>query len=405
LIITYYWPPCGGPGALRPVKFVKFLPHFGIQPIVLTRKTIAYHSYDNDLVHDVKAVQVMKTESLDPARLFYLCGMRIYQPKTWHMSIKHAMNFPDNKIGWIPFAYAAGMRIECDSIFVTAPPFSAFISAYAIAERTSKPLILDFRDAWLEFPFMPYKGKRQKQFVSYWERKIATFSSAITVVNENIRDSLIKKYPHIAEKIEVIPNGYDPDDFVAVQKPNTFTIAYLGTIREERNPQSFLKAVDELIHKNKIGKTDLKIKFIGHIEDRYLSTIKKYEFVEMKGHIPYHEAIREFSSSHLAIMITTGSKYFFPSRQNEYLATGLPIIVCGKSEGIRLLEQAFHRGYPGWVFDYHDIHSIENKIFSLYQYFKRGKSIVGKTPYKEFTRENLTKKLTEIIRKQTRRKE
>jgi len=372
---------------------------------VLTRKSIAYHSLDSDLAHEVEAVPVMKTESLDPARLLYLFGMRIYRPKTWHMPIKQTINFPDNKIGWIPFAYAAGIRIECDSIFVTAPPFSSFISAYSIAKRIGKPLILDFRDAWLEYPFIPYKGKRKKQFVSYWEKKITTFSSAIIVVNENIRESLIKKYPHIAEKIAVIPNGYDPDDFVAVQKPSTFTIAYLGTIREERNPQSFLKAVHELIHKREIGMTDLKIKFIGHIEDHYIRTIKNYEFVEIKGHLPYHEAIREFSSSHLAIMITTGSKYFFPSRQNEYLATGLPIIVCGKSEGIRLLEQAFHKGYPGWVYDYHDIHSIENKIFTLYQQFKRGKSIIGKTPYKEFTRENLTKKLAKIIKKQTRRKE
>jgi glycosyltransferase involved in cell wall biosynthesis len=372
---------------------------------VLTRKSIAYHSLDNDLAHEVKAVPVMKTESLDPARLLYLSGMRTYRPKTWHIPIKHAINFPDNKIGWIPFASTAGVRIECDSIFVTAPPFSSFISAYAIAKRTGKPLILDFRDAWLEYPFIPYRGKRKKQFVSYWERKITTFSSAIIVVNENIRESLIKKYPYLTEKIVVISNGYDPDDFVAVEKPNTFTISYLGTIREERNPETFMKAVRELIKKRKISPTDLKIKFIGHIEDCYMRSIENYEFVEIKGHLPYYEAIREFSSSHLAIMITTGSKYFFPSRQNEYLATGLPIIVCGKSEGIRLLDQAFRRGYPGWVYDYHDIHSIANKIFSLYRHFKRGKAIVGKTPYKDFTRENLTKNLAEIIKQQTRRKE
>jgi len=162
LIITYYWPPCGGPGALRPVKFAKYLPHFGVQPIILTRKNIAYHSLDEELSQEVKNVQVIRTESFDPARLFYLFGMKKYQAQAWHMPIRQTIHFPDNKVGWTPFAYTSGMGIKYDAIFVTAPPFSSFITAYYMARRTGKPLILDFRDAWLEYPFIPYKGKAKK---------------------------------------------------------------------------------------------------------------------------------------------------------------------------------------------------------------------------------------------------
>jgi glycosyltransferase involved in cell wall biosynthesis len=399
LIITYYWPPCGGPGALRPVKFAKYLPQFHIDPIVLTRKNIAYHSFDEELEQQVKNVRVIKTESFDPARILYRLGMKIYRPQQWHMSIKQTINFPDNKLGWAPFAFISGINIEFDSVFVTAPPFSSFITGYYLAKRTGKPLILDFRDAWLEYPFIPYRDKTKRKFVSHWEEKITQFASIIVVVNENIKNSLIKKYPHISKKIYVIPNGYDPDDFVATQKPEMFTISYLGTIREERNPEKFLQSVNELILKKRFSEKDIKIKFIGHIEGHYLAKIKKYNFVKVFGHLPYHDAIKEFSSSHLGIMITTGSKYFFPSRQNEYLASGLPIIVCGKSEGIRLLEKAFKKGYPGWIFDYDDIKGIENKIFKIFQHYEKGKIIKGATPYKEYTRENLTKKLAEIIMK------
>ncbi|TET62903.1 MAG: hypothetical protein E3J47_02835 [Candidatus Stahlbacteria bacterium] len=399
LILTYYWPPLGGPGSLRPVKFSKHLSKFGVDPIILTRKNIAYHSIDNKLGDEVKNLKIIKTESPDPARLLYLMGMRIYHPRLWQRPIKQAINFPDHKLPWFPFAYNAGSKIDFDSIFVTAPPFSSFITGYYLAKKTGKPLIIDFRDAWLEFPFMPYKGKIKKKFVSYWEKKLTDFASLIITVDENIRNTLVEKYPQILDKIFVIPNGYDPDDFVITKKPDIFTISYLGTIREERNPINFLNGINELIEKGKIQKDDIKVKFIGHIEDYYLNKIKQYKFTDILGHLPYCRAIKEFSSSHIGLMITTGSAYFFPSRQNEYLASGLPIIVCGKSKGIHLLEAAFKKGYPGWIYEYNDIKGSKNKIYEIYQNFRKGKTIQGKTPYKKYTRENLTKKLVELIKK------
>ncbi|GAI50229.1 unnamed protein product, partial [marine sediment metagenome] len=147
LILSYYWPPLGGPGSLRPVKFSKYLSKFGVDPIILTRKNIAYHSIDNKLGDEVKNLKIIKTESPDPARLLYLMGMRIYHPRLWQRPIKQAINFPDHKLPWFPFAYNAGSKIDFDSIFVTAPPFSSFITGYYLAKKTGKPLIIDFRDA------------------------------------------------------------------------------------------------------------------------------------------------------------------------------------------------------------------------------------------------------------------
>lgn len=347
--------------------------------------------------NDVADVKVIKTESLDPARILYRLGMRTYRPKMWHRPIKEAINFPDNKLPWIPYAYYAGIKIDFHYIFVTAPPFSSFITGYMLAKRTYRPLILDFRDAWLEFPFMPYRGKAKRTFVSYWEEKITNTASLIIVVDDNIKKTLIKKYPHIEKKIYVIPNGYDPDDFVTTEKPDIFTVSYLGTVREERNPENFLSAVNALIHEKEINEKDIKVVFIGHIEDQFLKTIRKYAFAEIVGHLPYHHAIRKFSSSHCALMVTTGSDYFFPSRQNEYLASGLPIIVCGKSKAIHLLEDAFKKGYPGWIYDYDDSEGMKNKIFEIYQNFKNGKILRGQTPYKKYTRRSLTKKLAALI--------
>lgn len=399
LIISYYWPPLGGPGALRPVKFAKYLPRFGLKPVVLTRRTIAYHSIDQGLEYEVRTVKTIRTETLDPARLLYLAGMRTYRPKPWQRPLKQSLNFPDHKIFWLPFAYHAARTLAFDSILVTAPPFSAFITGYLLAVKTGKPLILDFRDAWLEFPFMPYRDILQKTFVRYWEEKVTARASRIIVVDDNIKESLCRKYPALAPKLYVIPNGYDPDDFVPAYKPRSFAMSYLGTVREERDPRTVLEAVASFVKKYHLGAKDITLKFIGHVEPRYKQELLSYPFVDLRGHLPYQQAVREFCASHIGIMITTGSRYFFPSRQNEYLASGLPLIVCGRSAGIHLLENAFARGYPGWTFDYNDAEGISKKIHEIYQLWKKGKIIKGKTPYTRYTRENLTKTLADILKR------
>jgi glycosyltransferase involved in cell wall biosynthesis len=399
LIISYYWPPLGGPGALRPVKFAKYLPRFGIEPVIITRKPIAYHSMDHGLQHDVRTVKTLRTETLDPARLLYLAGMRTYRPKTWQRPLKKSLNFPDHKIFWLPFAYHAARTLAFDSILVTAPPFSAFITGYLIAVRTGKPLILDFRDAWLEFPFMPYRGILQKTFIRYWEEKLTTHASRIIVVDDNIKESLCRKYPTLASRIHVIPNGYDPDDFVPAYKPTSFTVSYLGTVREERDPRTVLEAMDLFIKKYRPGAGEVTLKFIGHVEPRYRKELLSYPFVDLSGHLPYQQAVQEFCASHVGIMITTGDRYFFPSRQNEYLASGLPLIVCGRSAGIHLLENAFHHGYPGWIFGYHDAEGITKKIYEIYRQWKKGNPVHGKTPYPQYTRKNLTNILAGILKK------
>jgi glycosyltransferase involved in cell wall biosynthesis len=399
LLITYYWPPLGGPGSLRPVKFAKYLPDFDITPIILTRKDIAYHSYDRELQGDVKNIKVLRTNSMDPARLLRIFGMKDYIVSRWHGPIKRTINFPDNKTLWVPFAYDAGRNTDFDCILVTAPPFSSFITAYYVARSTGKPLIVDFRDAWLEYPFMPYKGFLQRRFVQNWERKVVDMAKLIVVVDENIRSSLLKRYPQTSRKICVIPNGYDPDDFIRSKEPDKFTISYLGTIRAERNPEHVLEAVSRFIAENRISEEEIRCRFIGHVEEHFVQKMRDYSFVELTGHLPYKKAISTFCNSHLAVLISTGSEYFFPSRQNEYLASGLPIIVCGRSKGLHILADALDQGYPGWTFAFDDVEGMARRFNHVYQKYRTGVIIRGQTPYHEYTRKNLTRVLAENIKK------
>ncbi|MEO0123406.1 MAG: glycosyltransferase [candidate division WOR-3 bacterium] len=398
LLITYYWPPCGGPGSIRPLKFAKYLPDYGIEPIILTRKNIAYHSIDLELGSDLNDIKVYKTDSLDPARILYLLGMRKYKPKKWEMPIKKTLNFPDNKTGWIPFAYNDGLKIDFDYIFVTAPPFSSFITGYMLAKRTDKPLILDFRDAWLEFPFIRYENQLQRRFVSYWERKVVEYARLIITISDDIKDALAKRYPEVERKIYVIPNGYDPNDFSHPPLPEKFTISYLGTIREERNPETFLLAVEKFLKETKLSPDSIELKFIGHIEEEYIKLIKKYPYTRILGHLSYHQALKEFCNAHIALMITTGDDFFFPSRQNEYLASGLPIISCGWSRGLFFFDKAAEKGYPVYMFEYDNTIGMKEKLHELYVKYKYNRINISPHPLPEYTRQNLTAKLANLLK-------
>ena len=96
------------------MKFAKYLPRYGIEPIVLTRRNVAFHSFDEELQNEVSKIKIIKTESFDPARILYILGMRIYRPKAWHMPIKESINFPDNKLPWAPFAFVSAKKLKFD---------------------------------------------------------------------------------------------------------------------------------------------------------------------------------------------------------------------------------------------------------------------------------------------------
>lgn len=402
-MLCYYWPPLGGPGALRPVKFARYLPDFGVDPIVVTRRDIAYHSYDPDLAAEVPDTRTYRTETFDPARVMRLFGRTDYRPRRWQRPVKIALNFPDNKVGWIPFAYACCRRHRADAVFATAPPFSAFITAYYASRSTGLPLVVDFRDAWREFPFMRYHGRLQHSLVDHWERKVVTRADAITVVDADIARLLQNKYPDARNKIHVLPNGFDPADFTCFPSERIFTIAHLGTIRRERDPDVFLRAVDGLIREGRIPSSAIQVRFIGHVEPEYQSRIAQHRFAVMPGHLPHRTALRQLASAHVALLITTGDSYFFPSRQHEYLASGRPVLVCGISTATHVLTEAFRRGYPGTVVAGNAVPEIKRAILDWFERYHAGTLPQGVTPYQDITRTNVARQLAEIVKRIARR--
>ncbi len=399
LFVSYYFPPLGGPGAIRPAKFCKYLPEFGWLPLVLTIKDIAYYTRDESLLADISQTKVFKSDSLDPARLLFRLGKKSVSWKGSASNLARYFNLPDSKLAWLPGALYCGLKMtkDIDLIFATAPPFTSLIIGLLLAQFSKKPFIADFRDAWLEFPFVPYKGLYKK--LNYlMEKKVVSNCQHIITVSKAIKEKLIGRYPFLKDKITVIPNGYDRFDFQTAFEPTNFTITHLGTLRKSRNPEFFFKAMRELLDENQI---DLKIKFIGNVMPEVIGKAKELnldQHIIFYQHQPYKKAIEEFNSSNVLLLIADEEMTIFPSRQCEYLTTGLPIVVLGQSLSSEVFELARKKySYPLKTINIDDTATIKKVIIYYYRMFKK-RSIKRKIVQLEnFDRRNQSRKLTEIF--------
>lgn len=403
LFVTYYFPPLGGPGAIRPTRFCQYLPEFNWGPIVLTPKKIAYYTQDESLLEGLGDLDIVRTESFDPARFLYLAGKKSISWKGGRQSIRWLFNLPDSKLGWLPGAISAGAKIldKVDLILATAPPFTSLLIGLILARIGNKPYVVDFRDAWLDFPFVPYRGLYRK--LNYlMERKVVNSSRHIVVVSELIKQKLMARYPLDDDAITIVPNGYDSDDFRDHDEPPEFTIVHLGTLRRSRDPGFLFGALRELLQDNMID-ARTRVKFIGNVLPEVVAKAREFNIeknVIFLQHQPYRRAIKELNSAHLLFLIADKETAIFPSRQCEYLATGLPIVVLGKTSTSEVFEAARKKySYPLKMITIDDVEMIKKEICYYYQKFREGAIKRKKIDLKVFDRRNQTQKLAEIFDK------
>jgi hypothetical protein len=233
LCIAYYFPPMGLSGVQRTVKFLKYLPEFGWKPSVLTVKDTGYLAYDESLFEDLMdEMTIVRTGSLDPLRLCaLLCrafsispdlsetGERrnhkqniSERPRHLFSVLNRILFIPDGKIGWLPFAVAAGSRllshVDFDIIYATGPPFTSHLIGGILKKLFRKPLILDFRDVW-ENQFIDYPTWMHRTLNEFLERTILRTADAVISNNVPTDADLRGRCPQSeARKFHVITHGF-----------------------------------------------------------------------------------------------------------------------------------------------------------------------------------------------------
>jgi glycosyltransferase involved in cell wall biosynthesis len=340
LLIAYHFPPLGGGGVFRTLKFTKYLPEFGYQPYVLTVKNPMYREKDPTLVKEIPAeAKIHRTFSFEHRIL------RV--PRLLNINLKW-FYLPDQNIGWLPFGASAGAKLvkkeNIDVIFATSPIWTSLLIGLLVKKKTKKPLVVDFRDPWTDNPFINYPTKLHQRLERKMEKTVLSQADYVTVATDLIKSNLIRKYPFIESKIETITNGFDPDDFKNLKigkKTGKFTITYVGSIYGLLTAKPFLTALKALVEEKKGFKEKAEAVFVGNCgkeTSRLVRELGLDENVRFVGYVPHRKGLEFMVNSQALLLLITleGSKgeRILTGKLFEYLASRKPIIALVPENGL-----------------------------------------------------------------------
>ena len=415
LIISYYWPPSGGPGVQRWLKFVKYLPEFNIEPILFIPKNANYplldKSLSDDVNKDLKVIQFPITEISGFLPKFkFLNSVRsgnISKPHNQSLLqkiiffIRGNLFIPDMKIFWksssVNFLSDYLPKNNIDTIITTGPPHSVHLIGLELKRKLNINWISDFRDPWVKlnylnrFHLLPFS---RKSHISL-RNKVLINSNAVIVTSERLKDL----FSNITSNIYKITNGFD---YIIKENnlDNKFSISHIGSLYPERNPKFLWDSLEELFEGS--FKKDLQINFIGNTSEKIkkeLSRRKFYNNIRFYDYVNYNRALELMCSSQALLMIEVNdeeSSYAIPGKLFDYLNSKRPIISIGPN--ISEVSEILNNTNSGKFFNYDDKRNLKLYINQLYKSYKNGTNIISdKSKIDMFKRINLTKKLSEVI--------
>lgn len=263
--------------------------------------------------------------------------------------IYDACYFPDQAGPWILPATRYGKKLvrteNIDVIFATGSPWSGLITGYLISKATGKPLIVDFRDPWMDNPFHQSKGRFLDNWASKLEKKVVHHASAVSLNTPPLRDAFIERYPEIeAERFFVMPNGFDPADFPAQTTLNgeavsdTFDLYHAGFLYGVRDPAPLLEAIRSFNKEKSHGQPDIRFIQIGDIQLSY-DVKERFSDLLADGSLilepakPYSECLQALRSASALVNIQPHTVSQVPSKLYDYLGLDRPILNITPADG------------------------------------------------------------------------
>lgn len=325
LMVAYHFPPLGGGGVQRTLKFAKHLPQEGYEPIVLTTSSRHYHVHDDTLAQDLPpGVRVLRAPELAVGRRAAGRARRAGLPYAPCFA-----GWPDREAGWIPGAVRTGMRavrqLRPDLIYSTAPPASAHVVAMVLHRLTGLPWVSDFRDPWAH---CVYHDRRPPGFAAadrLAERAVTRHARRVIVTSELTR---VEGIAPDDDRRVVIPNGVDPDD-VPTGLPGPggrrFRISFVGSLYRSIDLGPVLAALRRLAERGVIGPAELELRVVGNVGVPELDA-GPFEVVRT-GYVDHAGAVREMAAAHaLVCHMPPEAPQQTPGKIFEYLATGRPVL-------------------------------------------------------------------------------
>ena len=370
LIITYYWPPSGGAGVQRWLKFAKYLPSAEWFPVVLTVRPqdAAYPFTDESLSDEVPVdIEVIKTKATNYFSFYSKDQKKIPSGGFANNPGKGLKNkisrfvrgnffIPDPRRGWNKYAIKEASRLireeNITHVITTSPPHSSQLIGLKLKKRFPKiTWIADLRDSWTDIYYynLFYPTRLSKAIDANYEKNVLKYADRIITVGNNLANVFSSKAEGLSQKTIVLPHGYDEEDFEGVENiyPDRFTLTYVGTLSDNYPTDALFKSLRDIERDGK----DFLLRFVGSVPPEVVKNIKSRINPDKVEFIPYTEhpgAIRLMSSSSMLILIipdTKESSAITPGKVFEYIATSKPILYIGPPDG----DAAFHLAHCGYI--------------------------------------------------------
>jgi glycosyltransferase involved in cell wall biosynthesis len=422
LIIAYYWPPSGGSGVQRWLKFVKYLPQFGVTPYVFTPENPYFDMRDESLLKDVPPeAEVIHFPIWEP----YGIGKKLSRQSvsntptsnnavgglvkgvlTW---LRGNLLFPDPRIFWVrpsvQFLENFLRDNEIEIIITTGPPHSVHLIGQRLKKKNPKlKWIADFRDPWSEWGMLlSFKlTSWAKRIHQRMERQVLTTADRVITITLFYFRQLSQLS---GRSIDLITNGFDEDDFkeLKIEPTKKFVIRHIGVVNPACDPKPFMNAVKALAGRDMDFKNQVEVVFTGQVNADFESFVKTDPILSaittFQSSVPHQEIVKLLGQSSVLLLVLTGYKDgegFLPGKLFEYFATGLPIISTGpvpSDAGKVLVDLGYDPMLTGTSSQ--EIESILSKHFVNWQ---KDTLEIRQRNTNAFSRKQLTFKLVELLK-------
>jgi len=411
LIITYYWPPSGGAGVQRWLKFAKYLPQYGWEPIIYTPENPDFAIEDQSLQKDIsKDLIVIKKKIWEPYEIYKIligkkgkkvnvsfaeAGKKQGFIHKLALSIRGNFLIPDPRCFWIKpsVQYLENYLKDnhVDAIISTGPPHSMHLIGLKLHKKTNIPWIADLRDPWTNIDFYRELNLSWLADKVHHRKEKQVLTEANGVVS--VTPTWCRELAEIADRpVSLVHNGYDDEDIVKVINPIDldFSIVHIGSINAARNPKVLWIALHELLEDQSELKNRLKIKLVGNVEPIVYADIEKYQlsdYVEKIGYLSHKDAITFQQTSQLLLLLinnTPNAGGILTGKLYEYMASARPILAIGPvhSDIATLLKET----QSGFIVDFDDVVGMKSVILDLFEKYKLGTLNSVASGYQQYSR-------------------
>lgn len=435
LMVSHIFPPTGGVGVLRLVKFCKFLPRCGWGVNVLTARRKEKYSVDPLLLGEIPGeVQVARTWHVDFSSIYmrlkavYLALRRLFSPgspaknavgrvsvggespRSGYRKLVDLLLVPDEGVGWSLPALLHGVKLvderNIDILYTTAPHYSTHVNGLLLKKITGLPWVADFRDPWVGNTFVRFPTGLHRWLHTRLEYLVVKNADAVLTISDGLNKILREKYPFVpAGKFFTLHNGYDPDDFVvppADLPGGRFIFVHTGSFYGEKNPGTFLEALSRACRSRPDLAEQVLVYFVGHGAGPYVELARQLglgDTVRAAGYVPHREAVGYIKAAHVALLVPGGDKTAATGKVFQYLAAQKPILTIAESDnGVFAILDEINSKYRKYSASPDDVARLTELIMRLFDRHGEGTLQAPVGDYARYSREGQAARLSEIMK-------